>query len=450
MNTELEKKKILPLLIKYSIPSTIAVLINMIYNITDRYFIGQNVGRDGIGALAIIFPVTILIGGIGLFFAIGGASAAGIKLGEKNKDGAEKVLGTTVFWIIIIGGSLTALILFNLTFILKILGASKNNIGYAYTYYAYIIPTLVFQLVFMSLNAFIRTEGNPMLSMKINLFGAALNTLLDYILIVRFGMGMKGAAIGTAVAGTAPAIIQLYHFFRSDIITLKLKNIRPNLKVITGITKIGIGSFLNQLLNGISVYIMNVKLNYYGGDLAIAAVGIVATSRNFINTSFIGFNQGRQPILSYNYGAKNFGRVRETFMISTKISFTVALILVFVVVGSADKVADFFVNDEKLVEFTSHAIRLNLFMMVSTALYLSGTNYFQSVGKGKKTTQLLTIRLAVLTIPLLYILPVFWGLNGVWLAFPISDTVAAIVAMYFMKEEFKEMKSNPLVQSTSL
>jgi len=445
MNTELEKKKILPLLIKFSIPSTIAVLINMIYNITDRYFIGQNVGRDGIGALAIIFPVTILIGGIGMFFAIGGASAAGLKLGEKNKDGAEKVLGTTIFWIIIIGLSLTALIFLNLTPILKVLGASKNNIGYAYTYYAYIIPTLVLQLVFMSLNAFIRTEGNPMLSMKINLFGAALNTFLDYILIVRYGMGIKGAAIGTAVAGVVPAIIQLYHFSRSDIITLKLKNIRPNLEIMMGIAKIGIGSFLNQFLNGVSVYIMNIKLNYYGGDLAIAAVGIVSTSRNFINTSFIGFNQGRQPILSYNYGAKKFDRVKETFMLSTKITFTVALILVFVVVGSADKVASFFVNDNKLVEFTSHAIRLNLFMMVSTALYLSGTNYFQAVGKGKKTTQLLTIRLVVLTIPLLYILPIFWGLNGVWLAFPISDTIAAVVAMYFMKSEFQEMKSNPTV-----
>ena len=207
--------------------------------------------------------------------------------------------------------------------------------------------------------------------------------------------------------------------------------------MIMGITKIGIGSFLNQLLNGISVYIMNVKLNYYGGDLAIAAVGIVSTSRNFINTSFIGFNQGRQPILSYNYGAKKLDRVKETFILSTKISFTVALIFVFVVVGNSDMVAKFFVNDKNLIEFTAHAIKLNLFMMVSTALYLSGTNYFQAVGKGKKTTQLLTIRLVILTIPLLYILPVFWGLNGVWLAFPISDTIAAIVAMYFMREEFK-------------
>ena len=441
MNTELEKKKILPLLIKFSIPSTIAVLINMIYNITDRYFIGQNIGRDGIGALAIIFPITILIGGIGMFFAIGGASAAGLKLGEKDRVGAEKVLGTTIFWIVVMGLSIAALILLNLTPLLKILGASKNNIGYAYTYYVYIIPTLVFQLVFMSLNAFIRTEGNPMLSMKINLLGAILNTFLDYILIIRFGMGIKGAAIGTAAAGVIPAIIQLYHFFRSDIIILKLKNIRPNLEIMKGISKIGIGSFLNQFLNGISVYIMNVKLNYYGGDLAIAAVGIVSTSRNFINTSFIGFNQGRQPILSYNYGAKKFNRVKETFVLSTKITFTIALILVFVVVGNSDMVANFFVNDKNLIEFTAHAIRLNLFMMVSTTLYLSGTNYFQAVGKGKKTTQLLTIRLAVLTIPLLYILPIFWGLNGVWLAFPISDTIAAVVAMYFMREEFKGLEN---------
>ena len=438
MNKELEEKKILPLLIKFSIPSTIAVLINMIYNITDRYFIGQNIGRDGIGALAIIFPVTILIGGLGLFFAIGGGSAAGIKLGEKNKGGAEKVLGTTIFWIIVTGVLLGGLIIANLTQLLKILGASENNIGYAYTYYMYLIPTLVFQLVFMSLNAFIRTEGKPMLSMKINIFGAVVNTILDYILIVKLGMGIKGAAIGTAIAGVLPAFIQIHHFLKSDIIRLKLKNIRPNLEIIKNISKIGLASFLNQLLNGVSIYIMNIKLNYYGGDLAIAAVGIISTSRNFINTSFIGFNQGRQPILSYNYGAKNFNRVKETFMISTKITVSIALTLTALVLWNAEEVVKFFVNDEKLIIFTSHAIRLNLVLMVSTALYLTGTNYFQSVGKGHKTTQLLIVRLGFLTIPLLFILPMFLGLDGVWIAFPISDTISAVLSMYFIKKEFKD------------
>ncbi len=437
MNKELEQKKILPLLIKFSIPSTIAVLINMIYNITDRYFIGQSIGKDGIGALAIIFPVTIIIGGIGMFFSIGGGSAAGIKLGKKDREGAEKVLGTTIFWIIIVGILLGSLILFTLTPLLKVLGASKNNIEYAYIYYFYLIPTLIFQFIFMSLNAFIRTEGNPMLSMRINIFGAFVNTLLDYILIIKLGMGMKGAAIGTAIAGIIPAIIQIHHFINSDIIKLRLKNIRPNLEVMSNISKIGIGSFLNQLLNGVSVYIMNIKLNYYGGDLAIAAVGIVATCRNFINTSFIGFNQGRQPIISYNYGAKNYKRVKDTFILSTKITFSVALLLTTLVLWNAESVVKFFVNDEKLISFTAHAIRFNLILMTSTALYLSGTNYFQSVGKGDKTTKLLTVRLGILTIPLLFILPIFLGLDGVWLAFPISDTLAAILSIYFMKKEFK-------------
>jgi len=442
MNIELEKKKILPLLIKFSIPSTIAVLINMIYNITDRYFIGQNIGRDGLGGLSIIFPVVIFIGGIGMFFSIGGGSAAGIKLGEQDREGTEKVLGTTIFWIIIIGSLVSTLILVFLTPFLNLLGASENNFIHAYSYFKYLIPFLVFQLIFMSLNSFIRTEGMPMLSMKINVSSAILNTFLDYLFIVKLNMGMEGAALGTGLAGVLPALLQIHHFIMSDRIKLRLKNIRPNLVVMTNISKIGIASFLNQLLNGISVYIMNIKLGYYGGDLAIAAVGIVSTSRNFINTSFIGFNQGRQPILSYNYGAKNYKRVKETFIISTKITFTIAITLTAFVLFNANSVASFFVNDSKLVEFSGHAMKTNLFMMVSTAMYLSGTNYFQSVGKGHKTTQLLMIRLVILTIPLLLILPNYLGLSGVWLAFPISDTISAVISMTFMRKEFKILNTS--------
>ena len=439
MNNDLERKKILPLLIKFSIPSTIAVLINIIYNITDRYFIGQNIGSNGLGGLSIVFPIVIFIGGIGMFFSIGGGSAAGIKLGEKDKDGAEKVLGTTIFWILVIGGVVSILTLVFLTPLVKILGASENNFTYAHSYFKYLMPFLVFQLIFMSLNSFIRTEGMPMLSMKINISSAILNTILDYIFIVKLGMGMEGAALGTGLAGVLPALIQINYFINLSRIRLKLKNIRPNLPVMSNISKIGIGSFLNQLLNGISVYIMNIKLGLYGGDLAIAAVGIVSISRNFINTSFIGFNQGRQPILSYNYGAKNYKRVKETFIISTKITFVVAVVLTLFILLNASSIARFFVDDDRLVTFTGRAMRTNLFMMVSTAMYLSGTNYFQSVGKGHKTTQLLTIRLVILTIPLLLILPNYLGLNGVWLAFPISDTISAIIAMIFMKKEFKKL-----------
>jgi len=447
MHKELGTKKIFPLLIKFSIPSTIAILITMIYNITDRYFIGQYVGRDGLGALAIIFPITILITGLSLMFTMGGASASGIKLGEKDRDGAEQVLGTSVFWIILMGGLMSLLILIFMTPILKILGATGGNFNEAYTYNRYLIPFIIFQVAFIALNAFIRVEGNPMLSMKINLFGAGLNILLDYIFIAHMDMGVKGAAIGTAVASVIPTIYQMIYLIKSKIMSLKLKNIKPNIVVMKRILEIGLGAFYNQLLNGITVYIMNIKLNTFGGDLAIAAVGIVMTMRNFINISFIGFNQGRQPILSFNYGAKNYDRVKETYLLSTKIVFIISSVLVISIVGGARFVAGFFVNDTELIALTSKALRLNLFLMVSTAVYFSTFNYYQAVGKGKKNKNLLIVRVLFLTIPLLYILPIFMGLNGVWLAVPIADTIAAIFAIYSMKGEFKELKASHQVST---
>jgi putative MATE family efflux protein len=439
MQKKLGTEKILPLLIKFSIPATIGILITMIYNITDRYFIGQHVGRQGLGGLAITFPITILILGISMLFTMGGPSSAGIKLGEKNKKGAEDILGTTVFWIIGIGGLLTVFLLLFLPKILTFLGATEGNLGAALEYNYYLVPFTIFQILFIALNGFLRVEGNPMLSMKVNLFGAGLNILLDYILIARMGMGMKGAAIGTAAASVIPVIYMLIHLFKSEVIGLHLKNIKLNYPIMQRISHIGMGAFYNQLLSGITIFIMNKNLNVYGGELAIAAVGIVMTMRNFMNVSFIGFNQGRQPILSYNYGAKNYDRVKETYILSTKIVLVIVAILTLFIVGGAKYVANFFVSDTELITLTTTALILNLLLMFSTSLYFSTFNYYQAVGKGKKNKKLLIIRVFFLTIPLLYILPMIIGLNGVWLAVPVADTIAMFFALYSMKGEFKEL-----------
>ncbi|RUA06311.1 MAG: MATE family efflux transporter [Fusobacteria bacterium] len=441
MQKKLGTEKILPLLIKFSVPATIGILITMIYNITDRYFIGQYVGGKGLGALAITFPLTILILGISMLFTMGGASSAGIKLGEKDKDGAEKVLGTTVFWIIVIGGLLSIVSLLFLPEILTFLGASKGNIGEALDYNYYLLPFAMFQISFISLNGFLRVEGNPMLSMKVNLFGAGLNILLDYIFIAHMNMGMIGAAIGTAAASVIPSFYMIAHLYKSKVIKLDLNKIKPNKKIMKRITDVGMGAFYNQLLSGITIFIMNKNLNIYGGDLAIAAAGIVMTMRNFMNISFIGFNQGRQPILSYNYGAKNFDRVKETYILSTKIVLLIVIVLTLLIVGGAKYVAAFFVSDVQLIELTSSALVLNLILMFSTSLYFSTFNYYQAVGKGKKNKRLLVIRVFFLTIPLLFILPKLMGLNGVWLAVPIADTIAMIFALYSMKGEFRELDS---------
>lgn len=440
LNKNLDKGALLPLLIKFSIPSTIAVLINIIYNITDRYFIGQAIGRYGMSALSIVFPLILLINGTGLMFSVGGGALAGIKLGERREGEAEKVLGTTVFWVGIVGVIYTLLILGLLKPILGIMGGTEGNISYALEYSRWLFPAITAQMLYVVLCAFLRTEGRPSYSMWMNLGSALLNMILDYIFIVKFSMGMKGAAMATAIATTLPAIYLLIYFSGSRLLRLRRINLSPNIPIIKRILSIGSSAFFNQVLNGVMVFIMNRQLLVYGGDLALAAIGIITTVRSFINTSFIGFNHGRQPILSFNYGAANFKRVRETFILSSKIILTISLTLVTLVIIGAEGISAFFLNnDEKLIEFTSWAIRRHLFLMAATALYLTCANYFQAVGKGGVTTKLLTVRLLVLNIPLLFILPNWFGILGILIAFPIADGCAALLAATFMKNELKEL-----------
>lgn len=440
LNKNLDKGALLPLLIKFSIPSTIAVLINIIYNITDRYFIGQAIGRYGMSALSIVFPLILLINGTGLMFSVGGGALAGIKLGERREEEAEKVLGTTVFWVAVVGIIYTLLILTLLRPILGVMGGTEGNLSYALEYSRWLFPAITAQMLYVVLCAFLRTEGRPSYSMWMNLGSALLNMILDYTFIVKFSMGMKGAAMATAIATTLPAVYLLIYFSRSRLLRLRRGNLSPNISIIKRILSIGSSAFFNQMLNGVMVFIMNRQLLVYGGDLALAAIGIITTVRSFINTSFIGFNHGRQPILSFNYGAANFKRVKETFILSSKIILSISLTLVILVVIGAEGISTFFLNnDEKLIEFTTWAIRRHLFLMVATALYLTCANYFQAVGKGGVTTKLLTVRLLVLNIPLLFILPNWFGMLGILIAFPISDGCGALLASTFMKNELKEL-----------
>lgn len=442
LNKSLDKGPLLPLLIKFSIPSTIAVLINIIYNITDRYFIGQSVGRYGMSALSIVFPLILLINGSGMMFSVGGGALAGIRLGERKKREARRVLGTTVFWIFAVGALYTGVILTFLRDILTFMGGTEGNLDYAVEYGRWLFPAITAQMLYVVLCAFLRTESRPNYSMGMNLFSAFMNMVLDYIFIVHMGMGMKGAALATAIATTLPAIYLLAYFFRSENLRLMKAYIRPGSEIIRRILFIGSSAFFNQMLNGVMVFIMNRQLLNYGGDLALAAIGIITTVRSFINTSFIGFNHGRQPILSFNYGAKNYKRVRETFMLSSKVILTISIVFVTLAMLGAEHISDFFLKDDpKLVEFTSWALRRHLFLMMATAAYLTCANYFQAVGKGNITTRLLTVRLLVINIPLLFILPKYMGILGILLSFPIADGSAALIASLTMKRELNKLEA---------
>ena len=437
---EFREGKLLPMLIKFSIPSTISALTIIIYNVTDRYFIGQAVGRNGIGAIAIIFPIILLLNATAMLFSIGGAALAGIKMGREDISGARRVLGTSLFIVIAIGLFYT---IFGIVFqipIIKFMGAGENNIKYAVEYNTYFFPSIIFQLIFNSFCSFVRLEGNPIMSMIINLSSAFANMILDYILVMIIPLGMKGAAIATSISNIIPAVLLIIYFSRSSLLKLERKYIKYNRNILKGILSIGVSAFLNQFFNGLYVYVLNIQLVRYGGEIALAAMGIMSILRNFINTSYVGLNQGRQPILSYNWGARNYKRVKDTFYTSVSITAAASIILVSFIVFKAPFMAGFFVkNDPELITYTTKGIHVHLSMMISTAVYLSCTNYFQAVGKGYITSRFIFLRLILLSIPLAFILPLKFGVFGALLSFPIADTTAGILAMYVMSKEIKNL-----------
>ena len=286
-----------------------------------------------------------------------------------------------------------------------------------------------------------------MLSMMTNFTSAVANMILDYMWVVKMGYGMKGAALATTISNVIPGIFLIVYFLRGKLLKLEIEKIKLDIKIIKEVLSIGISGFFNQSLNGVYAYSINTRLIKYGGELALAGMGIMTIVRNFLNTSYLGLNQGRQPILSYNWGAKNYRRVIKTFAYSMGMTIFLSIFLVLVIRFNSRSIAGFFVNnDEELINYTAKAIPIHLGMMMSTAIYLSCSNYFQAVGKGKLTTKLITLRLAILTIPLTYILPIKWGVMGVLLSFPISDTIAAITASIVMTKEMKNVRKMMIEQ----
>lgn len=446
---ELKDKNIGSLLLNFSIPAIIGMLVNSLYNIVDRIFLGQGVGRIAIAATTVAFPIMIVLMAVSMLIGIGATSLISIRLGEQKIEEAERIAGNATTMFIILPAICTIIFEMFPDQILTLFGSSPTVLPYAKEFLRIIMLGSVFGAISMGMNNFIRAEGNPTRAMSTQILGAVINIILNYLFVMRLGFGIKGSAMATVIAQFVSAMWVLSYFMGGNsLVKIRLKNMIPNFRVLMGIIAIGFAPFAMQLANSVQNVILNKTLHHYGGDLALSAVGIVMAIGTIMIMPLIGLNQGAQPIIGYNYGAKQYSRVKETLKIAILAAtcFCVAGFLV-IRLWAAEIVTLFTGTDVALTSLATHALKTFFLVLPIVGFQIVCAGYFQAVGKALQSAVLSLSRQVLFLIPLLLILPKFWGLEGAWRTPPIADVLSVLLTgtliFYEMKKINKLMSVAP-------
>lgn len=438
---QLEHEKISRLLIHYAIPAVIGTMVNALYNIVDRIFIGQGVGALAISGLTLTFPILLFLQAFGMLIGAGAATRVSIHLGRKANDLAENVLGNA-FTLTFIFSALT--IIPSMIFMKDLLmwfGGSEQTIPYAEDYLYIAIPGNILASLSFGFNAVMRASGYPKKAMATMMIGAVLNVILDPIFIFWLDMGIQGAAIATVISMAASTAFVMCHFISKDsIVRFRKRYFKLEPHIVWNIVTIGISPFTMQLAASLVTVIMNNSLKKYGGDLAIGANGIITSVAMLLVMLIIGIAQGMQPIVGFNYGAGHHKRIQETLrlviIMSTCITGTGFLCSMLF----PDIIVRGFTNDSELVMITANGLQHTMLAFLVVGSQISISQFFQSIGVAWKAMFLSLSRQVLFLIPMLLLLPPFYGLNGVWMANPLSDIVAAIVAWVFLAYHVKNVK----------
>ena len=443
---QLRDKKISTLLWRFSIPAIVGMLVNALYNIVDRIYVGQGVGSLGIAGITVSFPYMMLMMSFGMLVGMGSTALVSIKLGERKKDEAELTLGNTLTLMIIVSLGLSVFGLIFLKPVLIISGASETILPYAMDYLQIILIGGIFMGVGFGMNNIIRAEGNPRIAMATMLIGALMNAILDPIFIFLFGWGIQGAAIATILSQLVSAIWVLRYFLSGkSTLHFHFKNLRLNPSIVSRIFLIGIAPFVLQIGATLLYVILNKNLHLYGGDTAISVMGIITSINMLILMPIFGINQGAQPIIGYNYGAQQFDRVKETLRTATLAATGVVIIGFLFIMGFPQGFIQLFnKTDQNLISMGVKALRIFLLMLPLIGFQIVGTGYFFAVGKAKEAMFLSLIRQLLILIPLVVILPQFFGLIGIFAAGPISDAIAFVLTALLLGIEFKKLDQKHL------
>ncbi|MGL4655525.1 MAG: MATE family efflux transporter [Sarcina sp.] len=439
-NKELGNESVIRLLFKYSVPAIIAMMVNALYTIVDRMFIGRipDVGAIAMSGVGMTMPIVCIVMGVGMLIGIGSAASISIKLGQQKRNVAERILGNAVTLSIIASVIITFLgILFSEN-ILSVLGAGPETLMYAKSFINIILVGTIFNMLGFSLNQCIRSDGNPKIAMTTMIIGAVANIILDPIFIFGFGWGIEGAAYATILSQFI-SCVWIVGYFLSGKSSLKLKkeNLMLDTKLMKTIFAIGMAPCAMQIAASLVQVVSNRALITYGGDLAAGAMAVISSISMVFLMPIFGMNQGSQPIIGYNIGAKNYKRVKKAVLYSV-IAATIVVVIAFILTQLFPEVfIRMFNNDPKLVSAGVIGLRIYLCMYPVIGFQIICANYFQASGKAKVAMFLSLLRQVLFLIPLMIILPKFLGLNGVWLAGPIADFLSAVVTSFFIYKEIK-------------
>lgn len=436
--TELGSEKINKLLLNYAGPAIIAMTASSLYNMVDSIFIGHGVGPLAISGLAITFPLMNLSTAFGTFVGVGASTMLSVFLGQKNYDAAGKVLGNIVTLNTLIGFLFMAVFLIFLDPVLYFFGASESTLPYAREYMQIILAGNIITHLYFGLNNALRASGNPKLAMSLTIFTVVLNTILDPLFIFVFDLGIKGAAIATVISQAA-ALYIVFRFFndRKRFLHFEKGIFKLDIRIAKDSLAIGVAPFLMNSAACLVTLIINQQLKSYSGDLAIGAYGIANRISFLFVMVTMGLNQGMQPIAGYNYGARQYSRVREVFK-ATVICATIVTTLGFALSEFLPHATvSLFTHDEELASLSGRGLQIMNLLFPIVGFQIVTSNLFLCLGMANKSIILSISRQILFLIPLLYILPMFFGDKGIWISFPVSDIMAFVVTVFVLTGTMK-------------
>ena len=438
---ELGTKPVGKLLAQYAFPAIIAMIAASLYNIVDRIFIGQIVGPMAISGLAITFPFINLGAAFGAAVGIGASTTISVKLGQRDYETAENILGNTVTLNLIIGSSFGIICLIFLDPILRFFGASDATIPYARSFMEVILAGNVISHMYFGMNAVLRAASKPRHAMMATIFTVLMNIILDFIFIRLWGWGIRGAAFATVLSQALALCWQMKQFTnKNEILHLKRGIYRLKKHLVENIISIGISPFLMNVCACIVVIFMNNQLVKYGGDMAVGAFGIAYSVAMIFVMFIIGLDQGMQPIAGYNYGSQQTDRLMRVLKLTIFAAIGIMVVGWLIAHLAPYFCARMFTKDPELIRQAIKAIQINMMMYPIVGFQMVVTNFFQCIGKVKISIFLSLSRQLLFLIPFLIILPQFFKLDGVWASLPSSDFLASLVAAIIMMAYMRRLK----------